>query len=154
LTIFGKNSAKNRKKTPFFHEKCIFFAFFCKKNTRGYDPFFCKLAPRKFSTSNASSGVDRKFNRKKKSFFFSPRQKIFFKIFLRKFFFFIKKKFSLICIIFEMIIGGWSTLLSILDNFPEDCTKRHSELAERSETFHNHIQNHYNKSILSTINPA
>ena len=24
--------------------------------------------------------------------------------------------------------------------FPEDCTKRHSELAERSETFHNFIQ--------------
>ena len=35
--------------------------------------------------------------------------------------------------------------------FPEDCTKRHSELAERSETFHKKNHHNINNYIISYL---
>src|SRR6478735_6955635 len=103
LVIFGKNSAKNRKKSPFFHEKCIFFAFFCKKKHSGVRPLFLQnlsrpratLPPRKttfFRDQVLLRRLSRKTQKnkiKKKIFFyfFYLYENIFFlkkNIFIRK----------------------------------------------------------------------
>src|SRR6478735_2277450 len=103
LTIFGKNSAKNRKKTPFFHEKCIFFAFFCKKKHSGVRPLFLQnLALPRDTLFDDGNSVETNFcfegfrqKKKKKKikknfYFFFMLKKIFF-LHEKKKIFFIRK---------------------------------------------------------------
>src|SRR6478735_8580762 len=87
LVIFGKNSAKNREKSPFFHEKCIFFAFFCKKKHSGVHPLFLQnLAPPRDPLFDSKAFGAKKKNKNKKFFFY-------FYLCLKKYFFYnIKKK--------------------------------------------------------------
>src|SRR6478735_1169208 len=90
---------KIAKKRLFFTKNAFFLHFFAKKNTRGYDPFFCKFSPRPRAHSPhekplffASNFCFESFRRKKtkskikKNFFF------YFLFVLKNIFFTIKKK--------------------------------------------------------------
>src|SRR6478735_7056182 len=94
LTIFGKNSAKNRKKTPFFHEKSIFFAFFCKKKHSGVRPLFLQNWRLVNSRPQTPPPVSiENLTEKKNHFFFLPAKKFSLKFFYANFFFYKKKIF-------------------------------------------------------------
>jgi hypothetical protein len=69
------------------------------------------------------------------------KKKFFFIFFICTKIFFYKKKIFL----FERSPwgGGFIEDEAPWTIFPEDCTKRHSELAERSETFHYNFYKHF-----------
>jgi len=142
-TFFWRFLAKIRRKIAknrlFFTKNAFFSHFFAKKNTRGYTPFFCKICRRPsdhFLTTGIPSrpifaskafGAKKKNKKKKKNFIFY--------LCLKKYFFYTKKKKYFL---YERSPwgGGFIEDEAPWTIFPEDCTKRHSELAERSETFH------------------
>ena len=58
---------------------------------------------------------------------------------LKKIFFLHEKKKKYFLFINKRMQAGDQQSWASWTIFPEDCTKRHSELAERSETFHSFI---------------
>jgi hypothetical protein len=95
----AKIRRKIAKKRLFFTKNAFFLHFFAKKNTRGYDPFFCKFSrdpashsPHEKPLFFASNFCFESFRRKKTK---SKIKKIFFLFFIYALKYFFKKKIFL-----------------------------------------------------------
>jgi hypothetical protein len=125
--FLAKNTRKIAKNRLFFTKNAFFSHFFAKKNTRGYDPFFCKICrdpAHHFLTTGIPSRpifASKAFGAKKQN----KNKNFFLFLFMLKIFFYSYKKYFYKKI--KKIIKEWkagdSSSMKHLGQFPRGLYK-------------------------------